>query len=98
MNAEVQFTNVTSNSLRLSPFKIYEVCSSHFRLEFPRIPSYAHEPSTLNDYMQQAERTLESVGAILAEERQSQIHVVLLMDKHIRMSEGEYRWGRLVPE
>ena len=60
--------------------------------------SHAHEPSTVNDYMQQARRTFGSVRAMLAEERRRQIHVVLEMDRHARVPEaGERRW-LLVPE
>ena len=53
--AEIQFNNLTSNSLRLSPFEIDEGRTPHFPLHFPRMTSHAHEPSTVNDYMQLAE-------------------------------------------
>ena len=75
-----QFNNLTSNSLRLSPFEIDEGGTPHFPLDFPRMTSHAREPSTVNDYMQRAERTFDSVRAMLAEERRRQMHVVLQMD------------------
>ena len=50
--AEIQFNNLTSNSLRLSPVEIDEGRTPHFPLDFPRMSSHAHEPSTVNDYMQ----------------------------------------------
>ena len=78
--AEVQFNNLTSNSLRLSQFEIDEERTPHSALDFPRMTSHAHEPSTVNDYMQRAERTFDSVRAMLAEERRRQMHVVLQMD------------------
>ena len=81
--AEIHFNNLTSNSLRLSPFKIDEGRTPHFPLDFPRMTSHAHEPSTLNDYMQRAERTFDSVRAMLAEERRRQMHVILQMDRHV---------------
>ena len=49
--------------------------------------SNEHEPSTMNDYMQQAERIFDSVRAMLAEERRRQMHVVLQMDRHVRVPE-----------
>ena len=49
--------------------------------------SHAHEPSTVNDYMQRAERTFDSVRAMLAEERRRQMHVVLQMDRDVRVTE-----------
>ena len=55
--------------------------------------SHAHEPLTVNDYMQRAERTFDSVRAMLAEERRRQMHVVLQMDRHVRMPEVGERWG-----
>ena len=67
--AEIQFKNLTSNSLRLSPFEIDEGGTPHFPLDFPRMTSHAHDPSTVNDYMQRAECTMDSVRAMLAEER-----------------------------
>ena len=60
--------------------------------------SHAHEPSTVNDYMQRAERTFDSVRAMLAEERRRQMHVVLQMDRHVRVPEVGERWWVLVPE
>ena len=60
--------------------------------------SHAHEPSTVNDYMQRAERTFDSVRAMLAEERQRQMHVVLQMDRQVRVPEVGERWWVLVPE
>ena len=50
--AETQFNNLTSNSLRLSLFEKDEGPTPHFPSDFPRITSHAHEPSTVNDYMQ----------------------------------------------
>ena len=67
--AEIQINNLTSNSLRLSPFEIDEGRTPHFPLDSPRMTSHAHEPSTVNDYMQRAERTFDSLRAMLAEER-----------------------------
>ena len=96
--AEIQFNNLTSNSLRLSPFKIDEGRTPLFPLDFPRMTSHAHEPSTVNDYMMRAERTFDSVRAMHAEERRSQMHVVLQMDRHVRVSEVGERWWVLVPE
>ena len=52
--AEIQFNNLTSNSLRLSPFEIDEGRTPHFQLDLPRMTSHAHEPSTVNDYMRRA--------------------------------------------
>ena len=75
--AEIQFNNLTYNSLRLSLFQIDEGRTRHFPLDFPRMTSHAHEPSTANVYMQRAERTFDSVRAMLAEERRRQMHVVL---------------------
>ena len=66
---EIQFNNMTSNSLRLSPFEIDEGLTPHFQLDFSRMTSHAHEPSTVNDYMHRAERPFDSVRAMLAEER-----------------------------
>ena len=60
--------------------------------------SHAHEPSTVNDYMYRAERTFNSVVAMLAEERRRQMHVVPQMDRHIRGPEVGERWWVLVPE
>ena len=60
--------------------------------------SHPHEPSTVNDYMQQAEHTFGSVRAMLAEGRRLQMHVVLQMDRHVRVPEVEERWWVLVPE
>ena len=78
--AENQFNNLTSNSLWLSPSEIDEGRTPHLPLDFPGTTSHAHEPSTVNDYMQRAERTFDSVRALLAEERRRQMHVVLQMD------------------
>ena len=52
----------------------------------------------MNDYMQRAERTFHSVRAMLAEERRRQMHVVLQMDRHVRVPEVGKRWWVLVPE
>ena len=89
--AEIHFNNLTSNSLRLSPFELDEGRTTHFPLDFPRITSHAHEPSTVNDYMQRVERTFDSVRAMLAEERRRQMHVVLQMDRHVRVPEVRER-------
>ena len=80
---EIQSNNLTSNSLRLSLFEKDEGQTPHFPLDFPRMTSHAHEPSNVNDYMQRAERTLDSVRTMLAEERGSQMHVVPQMDRHV---------------
>ena len=56
MFAEIQFNNLTSTTLRLSPSKIDEGRTPHFPSHFPQMTSHAHEPSTLNDYMHRAER------------------------------------------
>ena len=85
--AKIQFNNLTFNSLRLSPFEIDEGRTPHFPLDFPRMTSPAHDPSTVNDYMQRAERTFNSVRAMLAEERRRQMHVVLQMDRHVLVPE-----------
>ena len=61
--AEIQFNNLPSNSLRLSPFEMDEGRTPHFPLDFPRMTSHAHEPWTVNDYMQRAERTFDYVDA-----------------------------------
>ena len=52
--------------------------------------SQAHEPPTVNDYMHPAERTFDSVRAMLAEDRRRQMHV--------RVPEVRERWWVLVPE
>ena len=96
--AEIPFNKLTSNSLRLSPFEIGGGRTLHFPLDFPRMTSHAHEPSTVNDYMQRAERTFDSVRAMLAEERRRQMHVVLQIDRHVRVPEMGERWLVLVPE
>ena len=62
--AEIQFNNLTSNSLRRSPFEIHEGRTPHFPLRFPRMSSYAHEPSTVNEYMHRTERTFDSLHAM----------------------------------
>ena len=85
--ADIQFNNLTSNSLWLSPFEIDEGQIPHFPLHFRRMTSHAHEPSTVNDYMQRAKRTFDSLRAMLAEERRCQMHVVQQMDRHVRVSE-----------
>ena len=96
--AEILFNNLTSNSLRLSRFERDEEQTPHFPLDFPRMTSHAHEPPTVNDYMQRAERTFDSVRAMLAKERRCQMHVVLQMDRHVRVLEVGKRWWVLVPE
>ena len=58
--------------------------------------SHAHEPSTVNDYMHQAESTFDSVRAMLAEECRRQMHVVLQMDRHVRVPEVGEQWWVLV--
>ena len=94
--AEIHFNNLTSNSLRLSPFQIDEGRTPHFPLDFYRMTSHAHEPLTVNDYMHRAERTFDSVRAMLAEELRRQMHVVLQMDRHVRVPEVGERWWVLV--
>ena len=96
--AKIQFNNLRSNSLRLSPFEIDEERTPHIPLDFPRMTSHAHEPSTVIDYMQRAGRTFDLVRAMLAEERRRQMHVVLQMDGHVRVPEVGERWWVLVPE
>ena len=96
--AEIQFKNLTSNSLPLSSFEIDEGRTPPFQLDFPRMTSHAHEPSTVNDYMHRAERTFDPVGAIDADERCRQMHVVLQMDRHVRVPEVGERWWVLLPE
>ena len=96
--AEIHFNKLTSNSLRLSPFEIDEGRTPRFPLDFPRITSHAHDPSTINDYMHRAECIWDSVCAMLAEERSRLMHVVLQMDGHVRVPEVEERWWVLVPE
>ena len=95
---KIQFHNLTYNSLRLSPFEIDEGCTPHFPLDFPRMTSHAHEPSTLSDYMHRAERTFHSVHAMLAEERRHQMHVDLQMDRQVRVPEVGEGWWVRVPE
>ena len=90
--AEIQFDNLTSNSLRLSPVEIDGGRTPHFPLDIPRMTSHAHEPSTMNDYMQRAERTFDSVRAMLAEERQHQMYVFLQMGRHVGVPEVGERW------
>ena len=68
--ADIRFNGLTSNSLRLSPFEIHEGRTLHFPLDFPKMTSHAREPSTLTDYMHQADPTVYLVRAMLAEERQ----------------------------
>ena len=65
--------NLTSDSLRLSPLDIDEGRTPYFLSDFPRMTSHGHEPSTLNDYMHWAQRTFDSVRAMLAEERRRQM-------------------------
>ena len=96
--AEIQFNNLTSDSLWLSPFEIDEGRTPHFPLGFPRMTSQAHEPSTVNEYMRRAERTLDSVRAMLANGRPRQMHVVLQMDRQVRVPELGEPWWVLVPE
>ena len=85
--ADIQFNNLTPKSLGLSPFQIDEGRTPNFPLDFPRRITHAHEPSTGNDYMHRAERTFDSVRAMLAEECPRQMHVVLQMDQHVRVPE-----------
>ena len=96
--AEIQFNNLKSNSLRLSPFEIDEGHTPHFPLGFLRMTFDAHEPSPLSHYMHRAERTFDSVRAMLAEERRRQMHVVLQMDQHVRVPVVGERWWVLVPQ
>ena len=65
--AEIQFSNLTSKSLRLSPFEVDERRTPYFPLDCPRMTPHAHEPLTVNDYMQRAEGTFDSVHAMFAE-------------------------------
>ena len=87
LSAEIQFTNLTSISLRLSLFKIDEGRIPHLPLDFPRMAYHAHEPSTLNDYMYRTGRTFHSERAMLVQERGHQMHVVLQMDRQVRVPE-----------
>ena len=48
--------------------------------------------------MHRAERTFDSVRAMLAKERRRQMHVVLQMDRHVRVPEVGERWWVLVPQ
>ena len=80
---EIQFKNLMSNRLLLSPFKIDEGHTPLFPLDFPRMTSHAHEPSTVSHFMQQAERTFDSVRAMLAKESRRRMHVVLQLDRHV---------------
>ena len=96
--AEIQFNNLTFNSLRLSPLEIAEGCTAHFALDSPRMTTHVHEPSTVNDYMHRAERTFDSVRAMVAEERRCQMHVVLQMDRHVPVPEVGEQWWVLVPD
>ena len=52
----------------------------------------------MNDYMQRAERTFDSVRAMLAEESRRQTHVVLQKDRHVRVPEVGEPWWVLVPD
>ena len=92
--AKIQFNHLTSNSLRLSPFEIDEGRTPPFLSDFPRMTSHAHEPPTLNDYM----TLFDSVRAMLAEEHRRQMHVVLQMDRHVRVPEVAVQWWVLVPQ
>ena len=49
--AEIQFNNLTSNNLGLSPFEMDEGRTPYLPLDFPRMTCNAHESSTLNDDM-----------------------------------------------
>ena len=96
--AEIQFNNLTTNSLRLWPSEIDERRTLHFPLDFPRMTSHAHEPSTLSYYMCRPKCTFDSVRAMLAGERQCQMHVVLQMDQHVRLPMAGGPWWVLVPQ
>ena len=48
--------------------------------------------------MHRAECTFDSVRAMHAEDRPRQMHVVLQMDRHVRVPEVAERWGVLVPK
>ena len=96
--AEIQFTNLTSISLRSSLFEIGEGRLPHLLLDFPRMASHAHEPSTLNDYIHRAGRTFHSERGMLVQERRHQMHVVLQTDQQVRVLEVGERWWVLVPE
>ena len=67
--AEIKVNNLTSNIVRLSPFEIDEGRTPRFPLDWPRMTSHAHEPSTVNDYMHRSESTFDSLRAMLADER-----------------------------
>ena len=96
--AEIQFNNLASNRLRLSPFEMDKGRSPHFSLDFPRMTSHAHEPLTLNDYIHRAERTFNSVPAMLAEEHRRRMHVALQIEQHVWVPEVGERSRVLVPE
>ena len=49
--AKIQFNNLMSSSLRLSPWEIDEGRTHHFPFDFPRITSHAHESSTVEMQM-----------------------------------------------
>ena len=52
----------------------------------------------MNHYMQRAGSTFDSLCAMLAEERGRQMHVVLQINRHVRVPEVGERWWVLVPE
>ena len=88
---EIQFNNLTSNSLQVSPFEIDEGRTPLLPLDFPQMTSHAHEPSTVNDYMHRAERIFDSVRTMVAEELRRHMHVVLRMHRHVSVPEvGQY--------
>ena len=95
--AEIQFNNLMSMSFLLSPFGIDESRTPNFPLEFPRITLHAHECSTLNDYMHRVKCSFHSVRTELAKETQRQLHIVLQMDKNVRLPEVREEWWVVVP-
>ena len=96
--AEIQFNNLTSDKLQLSPFEIDEGRTPHFPLDFPRVNSTSSEPCTIDAYLTRAERVFDSVRAVLLEERRQQMHVVMQLDKQVRVPLKGELWWVLVPE
>ena len=71
------------------------------RVTFNKELRYAPTMAELTCCRRQRDGTLESVHsvrAMLAEERRRQMHVVLQMDRHVRVPEVGERWWVLVPE
>ena len=95
---KIQFKNLTSNSVQLSPFEIDEGRTPNFSLNISTVTSHAHEPSTLTYYMHWAECTFVSARPMRAEEHQRQLHVVVQIDQHVRVPQEGERWLVAVPE